>query len=311
MDRISTNATKQSALLNILSAETRQANAQAQVSTGKVATDLKGYASQADSLTAMNSLNARLTTHLDNDNALSSTLQVQDSALTQAATAAQGARQAVAQALATGSAEGLMAALQGQMSQAVDAMNTQYQGQYMFSGGQTNTKPVTTSDMTQLTVPASTSAFFANDQLPTSSRLDDNTVATTGFLASSLGQPLFDALKAVQALNSGPTGPLTGSLTPAQTASLQSTLSGFDTAWNGLNEAVAQNGVIQNRVSTTQTSLTDRQTALTSVLGNMTGVDMAAAVSQLQLSQTALQASSEAFSVLKGSSLLTMLSSSA
>ena len=308
MDRISSNAAQQSALLNILNAEARQNTAQTQVSTGKVANDLKGYAVQADTLTAVRSLNARLTSHIDSAKALSSTLTVQDGALSQIASSAQAARQAVAEAIATGSSEGLMASLQGQMSQAVDALNTQYQGRYLFSGGQTGTKPVTATDMTQLPVPASTASFFANDQLPTTSRLDDNTTATTGFLASNLGQPLFDALKAIQQVDSGPTGPLSGSLTPAQTTALQAALTNFDTAWDGLNQSVAQNGVMQNRVSTTQTSLTDRQTALTGVLGDMTDVDMAAAVSRLQLAQTAVQASSQAFSMLQSSSLLNLLS---
>ena len=249
-----------------------------------------------------------MTTHLDNAKALASTLTVQDGALTQAADAAQGARQAIAEAIATGSTEGLMASLQGKLAQAIDAMNTDYQGRYLFAGGQTSTKPVTAANMADLTVPPSTSAFFTNDQLPASSRLDDNTVVNTGFLASDLGKPLFDTLKTVQALHAGGAGPLSGSLTPAQTTALQGVLTSLDTAWDGLNQAVAQNGVMQNRVSTTQKALTDRQTALGAVLGDMTGVDMADAISRVQLAQLALQASTQAFSMLHGSSLLDLLS---
>ena len=187
-------------------------------------------------------------------------------------------------------------------------MNTEHQGRYLFAGGQSSTRPVTAVNLSDLPVPPATSAFFANDQLPASSRLDDNTVVTTGFLASDLGVPLFDALKAVQALHAGGAGPLSGSLTPAQTTALQGVLTSLDTAWDGLNQAVAQNGVMQNRVSTTQKALTDRQTALTAVLGDMTEVDMADAVSRLQLAQTALQASTQALSVLHGSTLLDLLS---
>ncbi len=308
MDRISTQAAQQASLLNILNAQSRQTSAQVQVATGKVASDLKGYGAHADTLTAVRSLDARMTTHIDNAKALSSTLTVQDGALTQAADAAQGARQAIAEAIATGSTEGLMAALQGKLAQAVDAMNTEYQGRYLFAGGQSSTRPVTAVNLSDLPVPLSTAAFFANDQLPASSRLDDNTVVTTGFLASDLGVPLFDALKAVQVLHAGGSGPLSGSLTPAQTTALQGVLTSLDTAWDGLNQAVAQNGVMQNRVSTTQKALTDRQTALTAVLGDMTEVDMADAVSRLQLAQTALQASTQAFSVLHGSTLLDLLS---
>lgn len=308
MDRISTQAAQAASLLNILNAQSRQTSAQVQVATGKVASDLKGYGAQADTLTAVRSLDARMTTHIDNAKALASTLTVQDGALSQAADAAQGARQAIAEAIATGSTEGLMASLQGKLAQSVDALNTEYQGRYLFAGGQTSTRPVTAANMADLTTPPSTLAFFANDQLPASSRLDDNTVVTTGFLASDLGKPLFDALKAVQTLHAGGSGPLNGPLTTAQTTALQGILTSLDTAWDGLNDAVAQNGVMQNRVATTQKALTDRQTALTAVLGDMTEVDMADAVSRLQLAQTALQASTQAFSVLHGSTLLDLLS---
>jgi flagellar hook-associated protein 3 FlgL len=44
------------------------------------------------------------------------------------------------------------------------------------------------------------------------------------------------------------------------------------------------------------------------VLGGITDVDMAAAVSRLQLAQTAMQASAQVFATLQGSSLLSVLS---
>jgi flagellar hook-associated protein 3 FlgL len=46
------------------------------------------------------------------------------------------------------------------------------------------------------------------------------------------------------------------------------------------------------------------------VLTGITDVDMGAAVSKLQLSQTALQASAQVFATLKASSLLNLLSTS-
>jgi flagellar hook-associated protein 3 FlgL len=85
-------------------------------------------------------------------------------------------------------------------------------------------------------------------------------------------------------------------------------LATFDSAWNGLNEAVAENGGLQNRVEAIQTGLADRKVALTGVLGDMTDVDMAAALSRAQLAQTAVQASAQVFAALQGSSLLVALS---
>ena len=60
MDRISTATNYSSALLNIMSAQSKQDVAQQQYSTGKLADDLKGYASQADQITATQALQSRL-----------------------------------------------------------------------------------------------------------------------------------------------------------------------------------------------------------------------------------------------------------
>ncbi len=308
MDRISTSQSYQTALFNILSAANRQTDAQNQVSTGKVADSLTGFGVRSDTLTGVKSFSARLDSYVDNGKVLTTALDVQDQVLGEAATAATNSRSAVAEAVATGNADGLMAALQGGLSQAVDALNTQYQGRYIFAGGQTDTQPVTAVQMSDLTAAPSMASLFKNDQLVTTNRLDDNVVISTGFHADDLGTPLFSALKAVQALNEGPLGPLSGKLTQAQSDALTAMLPQFDSAFAGLNESVATNGVQQNRVSAVQTSLEDRQTAMKNVMAGLTDVDMAEAVSRLQLSQTALQASAQVFAQLQGSSLLTALS---
>jgi flagellar hook-associated protein 3 FlgL len=308
MDKISTATTYNSALLNILSAQNRQHAAEKEVATGKVATDLKGYGTQADALTAARSLKARVDGYVENAKSLSSTLEIQNHALEQLSGAALSARAAVAEALATGSAIGLMTALQGHLGQAVDGLNTEYQGRHLFAGGQSDIEPVSSLSLADLTAAPTIAGLFTNDNLPMTRRLDDKSTIDVGFLADDLGGPLFGALEAVQALHEGPLGPLTGTLTPAQSDALQAMISTFDSAWNGLNEAVAANGGMQNRLEAVQTSLEDRQTGLTAILGDMTDVDMAAAVSRLQLAQTALQASAQVFATLTGSSLLNVLS---
>jgi flagellar hook-associated protein 3 FlgL len=308
MERVSTAGSYQSALLNILNAESRQNDAQTQVSTGRVANSLKGFGVQADTLTATRSLKTRIDSYVDNAKNLSSTLDVQDQALGQLADSAKSARGAIAEAIATGSADALMTSLQGYMSQAVDSLNSNYQGRYLFAGGQSGTAPVGSLTLADLTAAPSIASLFTNDQQAGTSRLDDKQTVTTGFLGSNLGGPLFTALKAVEALDQGGSGPLAGALTQAQQTALTGMLAQFDSAYDGLNTAVAENGGNQNRVTATQTALTDRQTALSGVLTGITDVDMGAAVSKLQLSQTALQASAQVFATLKATSLLNILS---
>jgi flagellar hook-associated protein 3 FlgL len=311
MDHISTAGMYQSALLNLFQAENRQSDAAAQISSGKVASDLEGFGGTAEKLTATKSLYARTQNYLDNATVLSGKLDMQDQALTQLGSASQGARDAIANALATGNAAPLMTSLQNQMSAATGALNLDYQGSYLFAGGQTGTPPFAASNLSDLTAAPSVSSLFKNDQLTPTNRLDDNTVASTGFLASNIGQPLMQALQAVEAYSQGPNGPLNGQLTSAQSSFLQGVLSQFDSATSGITDATSQNGVAQTQLQNTQTTLQDQQTTLQTALGNMTDADMAQAATNLQLAQVAVQASAQVFSALKGSSLLQTLSTTA
>ena len=212
MDRISSASSYQSALLNIMNVEKAQNTAQQQIDTGKIGDDLESYAGSADALTASRSLQARINTYVTNGTALTDKLNAQDQALSTVSTAAQGAQTAVKEALANGDATALMTTLQSDFSQATSALNTQYNGQYLFAGGQTSTPPVSAASLTDLTTNG-VAASFQNDQSKTVSRLDDNTTVTTGVLASDVGTPLYTAMQQIQAYSAGPNGPLTGTLT--------------------------------------------------------------------------------------------------
>ena len=307
MDRISSTSNYQSVLLSLMSAQNAQSTAEQQVTTGKLADDLSGYASQADALTASRSLQARLTTYQANTSALSDKLTAQDTALSSVATAAENATNAVTEAVANGDGTALMTTLQSQLDTATSALNTQYNGQYLFSGTNTSTAPVDISSLSDLTASGGVAAAFTNNSTQTVSRLDDNTTVTTGVLASTVATPLFTALQTIQAYSAGPNGPLTGTLTSAQTTFLQGVVSTMNSAYTSANSAVAANGVVQQQVTSAQTSLKDQQTALTSTLGDLTDADAATAATNLQLAQTALQASAQVFAALNNSSLLNVL----
>lgn len=308
MNRISTAGTYQSALLNIMMAQNRQSEAQRQVATGMKANDLKGFGYQAVTLTAAKSVKARVDSHLDNTQTLAATLNVQGEAMGQLADSVQSARNAVAQAVASNSAAGLMEAIQGSFSQMTSALNVRFQGRYLFSGGQHQTQPVAATTLADLTAAPTIASLFANDQLPTTDRIDDSTVISTGFLADQLGTPAFQALQAIQALDQGPSGPLNGTLTQAQATQLTSLLASFDSAFNSLTDSVAQNGAQQNRVDSQIKTLTDQQDTMKEMIAGVAEVDGAEAISRLQLSQVALQASAQVFATLNNSSLLNVLS---
>ena len=97
-----------------------------------------------------------------------------------------------------------------------------------------------------------------------------------------MGTPLFTALQSIQAYSAGPNGPLTGTLTTAQTTFLQGVVTTLNSAYSSANNAVAANGVVQQQVTASQASLKAQQTTLTSTLGDLTDADAATAATNLQ-----------------------------
>lgn len=307
MDRIATSSSYQSALLGILNAQNRQADAQQRVSSGYVGSDLKAYAGKADTLTALKTLDAKLGAYSDAADRAADRLSSQDQALSAVNDAAAGAKKGVLDAVANADGSTLISTLQGWYAQAVDALNTNVGGDYLFAGGQTQTKPVASDQLGDLPTSGSVSTVFSNDQHKATARLDDNITLTTGVLASDAGTPLFSALQQIAAFNKGPDGPFSGTLTSAQTTFLQGVLPSLNSAGAAAVAQVASNAVAQNRVSTAQTQLADRKTSTDTIVGKIAEADPAKATIDLQLASTALQASAQVFATLQGSSLLKVL----
>jgi flagellar hook-associated protein 3 FlgL len=307
MTPVSTSALFSTALFNIENNENQVAKYTDQAGSGYVSQNLAGYGAQAGQLTALNSSNAKLNSYIAGATSLSSQLDMQNTALNQVSTATQAALSAIQTAVGQGSATTLMASLQAQLTNVASALNTQYNGQYLFSGGNVNTPPVADSTLSNLNLPSDVTAAFTNGTAISATQLAGNTTVSTGQLASAISTPLFNALQQVQAYNAGPNGPLSGTLTQAQTTFLQGVVSQFSSAVTTANNAEAVNGVVQGQVSDLQTGLTDQQTTLQGVISNITDIDAAQVSNQLTLAQDALQVSAQVFQGLQGSSLLNLL----
>jgi len=305
MERISTSSAYNGVLNNLLAAETNQTNISNQISSEQISTDLQGYGAQAETLTAMQSVQAQVTGYLSNSQTTAAQLSTQDTALTQIGSAATSASQAITTALAAGNGDTLIQSLQAAFQSAVQGLNTTFNGNYVFSGGNTGTAPVNVTTLTALAAAAPLSSVFTNDQNITTTQLTATTSVQTGQLASQLGTPLFTALQVI-----ANNGPYTGTLTPAQQTVLQTQLGAINTAATGLTTATAQNGEAQAQVTSTQTALTNQQTSLSELIGNITNVNLAQASSQLSQAQLAVQASSRVFEALQSSSLLSVLTAS-
>lgn len=302
MERISTASSYSGVLNNLLAAETNQTNISNQISSEQISTDLQGYGAQAETLTAMQSVQAQVTGYLSNSQTTASELSTQDTALTQISSAATSASQAITTALASGNGDTLTQSLQAAFQNAVQGLNTTFNGNYVFSGGNTGTAPVNVTSLAALAAAPTIAGVFTNEQHITTTQITATTSVQTGQLASQLGTPLFTALQVI-----ANNGPYSGTLTPAQQTTLQAQLTAINSAGTGLTTATAQNGQAQAEVTSAQTALTNQQTSLSELIGNITNVNLAQASSDLSQAQLAVQASSRVFEALQSSSLLAVL----
>ena len=307
MLRVSTASTYSAMLANLTQAQVRQNAAAEQVASEKNASDLKGYARNAEVLTAMRGVQVKVAGFLEQTSSLGARLEMQEIALTRAADSVSGAREVIADSLASDNAGTLMQALGGFFADTVGALNTRHDGRYLFAGGQTDTLPVNSTGLASIASPAVVSAQFDNDTMIISNRLDENTVMDTGFLASDLGTTAFTAFKAVRDYVDT-NGAFSTPLTTAQKTFLTSQLAAFDTAGQGLTDATARNGLMQNRLESARTDLTGRDTTLDGMVGDITNVNMAEALTKLEQARLSVQAAAQVFQTLRGSSLLAILS---
>jgi flagellar hook-associated protein 3 FlgL len=305
--RVSTVGNYATVLANLMTAQQAQLDAGKRVSTQKNGSNLKDFAKSDELLTAMRSVQTRLSSFQDQNALIADKLTTQDTALNQVADAAQEARQAIADALASGDATTLMSELQGSMNKAVGALNTRYNGTYLFAGGAINTQPVTANLLSDLTSGPPISSFFQNDQFKAQAQVDDATKVTTGVLADGVGTPLMNAFQGMEAFEQGDSDPFNGVITTAQRAFLESQLATFDAVHTGVVNVAAQNGMVQQRVDGVKTDLTSRQNTLASMMGDITDADMAKAAADLQMAQTSFAAAAQVFQTLKNSSLLNLL----
>jgi len=307
MERVSTAGNYSAILANLMAAENRQVDAENRVSSTKNGDSLKDFATQAETLTAMKTVDARVTNYQSQNSLIASKLSTQDQALTSVADAATQVRQALANALATGNADTLMQVVQGQFQTAVSSLNTQYDGKYLFAGSQITTKPVTATQLSDLTSGPPIASFFQNDNVLIKAKLDDTTTVTTGQLASNLATPMMQAFQALQAFDQGASGPLNGQLTAAQEAFITTQMQNWAGIGTNLTTQAAQNGLVQKQVDDVAANLVTQQNTLTSMIGHITDADMAKAATDLSNAQLSVQASARVLQALQNSSLLNLL----
>ena len=308
MTRVATFGNYQSALLDLMTAQTRAAEAQERVSTQKNATDLTGFGRQSETLTALKGAQSRIQGFVDTSKAVAARLTTQDLAMNQISDGIAGLRDAVGSVLATDSVGSLMLELEGHFQEIRGGLTMRHQGGYLFSGASTSTAPMTVASLGELAAAPDVASVFHNDTLKTASRVAEGTTLETGFLADELGAEVLGILRDIQGYHTGVEGPLTGKVTEVQKAFLTTQLARLEQAATGVIDKTARTGSLANQVESVIKSHEAQLGSLDELVSNRTDADMAEAITDLQLSQVAIQASAHVISQLRQVSLLNYLS---
>lgn len=308
MTRVATFGNYQSALLDLMRAQTRAADAQERVSTQKVATDLTGFGRQSETLTAMKGAQSRIQGFIDTSAAVSARLTTQDLAMGQISDAIAGAREAIGGAISTDSGASLMLDLEGHFQAARGGLNMRHHGGYLFAGASTSTAPVAAASLPDLLAAPDVASLFSNDTLRTASRVAEGTTLETGYLADELGTEILTILRDIQDYHTTPgSGPLDGRLNETQKAFLSAQLARLDQAGTAVIDKMARTGSLAKQVENISDGHQAQKDALDELVAGRTDADMAAAITDLQLSQVAIQASAQVISQLRQVSLLNYL----
>jgi flagellar hook-associated protein 3 FlgL len=183
-----------------------------------------------------------------------------------------------------------------------------HQGGYLFAGASTTTAPLTPANLAELAAAPTIPSVFNNDTLKTASRVADGTTLETGFLADELGTDVLSILRDVQNFHAtAGQGPLTGKLTEAQKTFLTTQLGRLEQAGTAVVDKIAKTGSLAKQVESISAGHTAQKNALDELVAGRTDADMARALTDLQLSQIAIEASAQVIGQLRQVSLLNYL----
>lgn len=305
MTRIATSQMSQTLLNQLLRNQSQSMEFQRQVATGKKAADLKGFGAEAPALLAAKGLQTRTAGYLNTLNQFKTQTEAQNIALVRAEEAGQYLREGVTNALSLAKGDTLIKELEHAFGVLREAMNTRQAGQYLFSGVNTGTAPIAIDQLQDLDGLNLDDAFADADRARMA-RMDGNQIVEAAPLAEDVTRDAFAAFQRIIEYHNN-TEAFGGELSQAQKAFLQTELGNITAANDKLVQATAQNGVTQARIDEAIVRQSREADFLEVMVGDMENVDMAEAVSRLQASEIAVEASARVFSSLSRSSLLDFL----
>ena len=177
---------------------------------------------------------------------------LQDTQLTSLSDLASQLSTAVSNAVANNNASSLMDQAQTIFDQASAILNSKdANGDYIYSGGKTNTAPLSVTSLSDLASLPDVSKAFTNGDLKKSVTVADGVNVSYGVTASDVATGLMQSLKDLASFDAGSTGDLAdaNTLSTGQSSYLTSAIASTSTVASNLNAATAANGYVYNQLT--------------------------------------------------------------
>src|SRR5579871_3452208 len=191
IDRVATSQQSAFFLAQIQQAGNALDKTQQQIASGVVSSTYAGFGSQAQVLQATISANARNNAYGTATALATTQTDMQDTQLTSLSSLAGQLKTAVSDAVANNDPSTLMDQVSSIFDQAVSILRSKdANGDYIYSGGKTDTAPVSVSTLSQLASLGSVSAAFTNGSNKKSVQVADGQTVTYGVTASDVATGL-------------------------------------------------------------------------------------------------------------------------
>lgn len=315
--RISSLSQQQLLLDRLLVTKQTNGQLQQQVSTGLKSQNLQGLARESNALLGSKAAASRLDAYMQSNRELQIRLEIQNTALGSIAEVADDLRQDLISTVNLNSSVGFITKIEDTLDRLINLVNTTHAGKFVFGGTRTEQEPINISNTAELLALPTTADAFDNNTLKATQLVDDNRQLEFGQLANEIAEPLLDSIRRILQFHNGtlpagagaftPAGAFQDPLTANQRDFLISEFGNADTAITTARDAEATNGVDLGTIDKLLLRQESDRSFLLGFISDIENVDIAEAISNLQNSETALNASIQVLSRLNQISLLNFL----
>jgi flagellar hook-associated protein 3 FlgL len=305
--RTTTLGTTNSILDSIFSAQEKYLNLSEQASSGLKVAKPSDNPVSAKSILDVNSQLSQLNKYLDNMSITQTELDTQDSTLGSVIDLIQQAKdlatQAASETYSTVELNGMQSQVDSILDSVLNLANTQYNGNYIFSGTNIATQTYTTDAAGNITYNGTPSTDVYERYVQISDGVS--------LAINQPGDQIFGSYDATTSTGTGVIGTLkalSNALGSGDYSGVNVTLSDFTNDLDTISLARAKTAAVINKFSITSDSINATVLNLTSYKSDLEDIDLSEVLAKLAASQAALQVTmSTASQILQGSNLLDYL----